>query len=364
MRRSTLLLLLALVYFSLGHTSQPGDESVSKIYLAGSTLYRASGGTAIDIYDLSIPVAPRHVGKIDVTGNSDIAVFGRYLYADQKADLIVIDVSDPSRPVRVDTVRGIFNDAFVSGWGRNFIADDNVGGMQGCGPCAASEAVTSAPATNAGGGQGGSLTRFSIVGNRLYCVDYTTLRVFDISDPARPRYKNAIAIGWGIETILADGDYLFMGGETGMSIYMRAGDDVIHISEFQHRRSCDPVVVEGRYAYITLRGGSACGGFSNQMDIVDISNIKAPKLINSHPLTGPYGLAVRQGIVVVCDGTAGLRVLDVSNPAGVQEISTVTDIFPHDVILSGSLLIVTTDKGYLLYDASDLRNLKRTGVVG
>lgn len=362
MKRSTLLLLLALVYFSLGHTSQPGDESVSKIYLVGTTLYRASGGTTVDVYDLSLPISPRRIGSIPMTGNNDIAVFGHYLYADQNADLIVIDVSDPSHPVRIDTVHGIFNNAYTSGWGRDVVVDD-VGGMQGCGPCAASEAPASAPTADAGGGRGGSLSRFAIDGDRLYCVDYTTLRVFDIIDPARPRYKNAVSIGWGIETVLINGPYIFMGGETGMSIYQRVGDEVSYVSQFQHRRSCDPVVVEGNHAYVTLRGGTACGGFSNQMDVIDISNIRGPQLISSYQLEGPYGLAVRNGIVIVCDGAAGLKVLDVTNPSGVRQLSSITDIIPHDVILAGSLLVVTTDQGYVLYDASDITNLKRMGIV-
>lgn len=362
MKRPTLLLLLALVWFSLGHTSQPTDVAIARIYLVGTTLYRASGGTTVDIFDLSVPTSPRQIGSIPMVGNNDIAVFGNYLYADQNSDLIVIDVSDPSRPVRIDTVHGIFNDAFSSGWGRDFVVDD-VGGMQGCGPCAASDAPASAPANSGGAGQGGSLSRFAIDGAKLYCVDYTTLRVFDIIDPARPRYKNAVSVGWGIETVLLDGPYVFMGGETGMSIYKRVGDEITYISEFQHRRSCDPVVVDGNYAYVTLRGGTTCGGFTNQMDVIDISNIASPRLISSYQLAGPYGLAVRNDVGIVCDGAAGLKVLDVSNPSDVRPVATITDIVPHDVILAGSLLVVTTDQGYVLFDASDIRNLKRMGIV-
>ena len=37
--------------------------------------------------------------------------------------------------------------------------------------------------------------------------------------------------------------------------------------------SCDPVVVQGDYAFVTLRGGTECQGFSNQLDIIDISTL-------------------------------------------------------------------------------------------
>jgi len=362
------MLLVALVFFAFGHTSGESEGEVSKIYLHGSTLYRTTPGKEIAMVDLTIPASPRQVGRIAVTGCSDLAVSGRYLYADQEADLVVIDVANPAHPIPVDTIRGIFTQAFSMNWGRSVNApvwDDN-GGMVGCGACAASDQPTASPTTEgrSSGGQGGSLTRFTIVGDRLYCVDYSTLRVFDISDPARPRFKNGVTIGWGIETIFASGAYLFMGGESGMSIYQRNGDVVTYVSEFRHRRSCDPVVVEGSRAYVTLRGGTTCGGYTNQLDIIDIGNIDSPTLLKSHPLEGPYGLTVRDGIVLVCDGVAGLRVLDVRNPASVQQLAAITDIVPHDLILSGNLLIVTTESGYLLYDASDLTNLRRIGLLG
>jgi len=40
-----------------------------------------------------------------------------------------------------------------------------------------------------------------------------------------------------------------------------------------------------------LSSGSTCGGFTNQLDVLDIKNIKVPTLVKSYPLTNPHGLS-------------------------------------------------------------------------
>lgn len=362
MKRSTLFLLLALVFMSFGYTVDRQTEDISKIYLIGNTLIRTSPGKEIRFYDLTDPRSPRSLGTITMDGNSDVAVRGSYMYADRNYDLMVFDISNLAQPRPIDTIRKVFSQPYYYSTGINQPTD--VGGMSGCGSCSRSDQIAS-PSTASGetsSGKAGSLARFAIVGDRLYCVDQSTIRIFDISDPARPRYKNTVGLEWGIETIMNEGEHLFIGGQQGMYIYTVGGDEPTFVSQFTHRRNCDPVAVEGARAYVTLRSNnSMCGGQDNQLDILDISNIKNPLLLKSYMLTSPYGLAVRGGMVVVCDGTGGLRVLDVRDAGNVREVFHATDIVPHDVILSGGLMVVSTDGGYVLYDAGDLGDLKKYG---
>ncbi|MBK8279937.1 MAG: hypothetical protein IPK94_07395 [Saprospiraceae bacterium] len=55
------------------------------------------------------------------------------------------------------------------------------------------------------------------------------------------------------------------------------------LSTFSHARACDPVYVEGDIAYITLRNGTRCENFTNELDVVDITNITSPRLIKNTP---------------------------------------------------------------------------------
>lgn len=362
MKRSSLICLLFLVLFSFGYRLNNAESGgVSKIYLQGNTLIRTTPGEGIKFYDLSNPASPRMRSAISISRNADVAVKGNYMYADNLTDLVVFDISDLSRPVATDTIRRVFDRPVY--YGTEMPIDDGmeVGGSSGCGDgCSNSSPVDAAPARSGeftNGGTAGSLARFAVVGDYLYCIDDYTLHVYDVSDPARPRYRNRVAVSWDIETLFPYGDKLFIGGRSGMYIFNAADQEQPEqISEFTHRRSCDPVVVENNRAYVTLRGGSACGGFDNQLDVIDISNIRFPKLLKSYKLAGPYGLSVRNGIVLVCDGNAGLVILDVNDPANIREIGRVEGVTAHDIILNGNLMVLSAQDNFYLYDISRIES--------
>lgn len=103
----------------------------------------------------------------------------------------------------------------------------------------------------------------------------------------------------------ADG-YLYLGGSNGMFINSIANPRSPElISQFVHWEGCDPVVVDGDYAYLTLRGGNACGQELSTLEVIDVSDKNNPTLAAQHPLDNPYGLGFRENKLFVCDGTSG-----------------------------------------------------------
>ena len=78
-------------------------------------------------------------------------------------------------------------------------------------------------------------------------------------------------------------------------------------------------------------------------------------------MSGPYGLGVQGGIVLVCDGTAGLKAMDVRNLDAIEQCGGITDLVAYDVIWYGDLLIVTAEDGFHLFDAADPCNLAKWG---
>ena len=100
----------------------------------------------------------------------------------------------------------------------------------------------------------------------LYTVNQSAMQLFNIQNPAEPQVGNQDQLGWGIETIFPYKDKLFIGSQTGMHIYDNANpENPMRLSVFQHARVCDPVVVHDDIAYVTLRSGNQCGGFTNQL---------------------------------------------------------------------------------------------------
>jgi len=197
-------------------------------------------------------------------------------------------------------------------------------------------------------GQGGSLARFKIVSDYLYVVDYSNINVFNIADLDTPVTLEDVQVGWDIETIFNQGNTLFIGGQQGMYIYdITTPAKPTFISEFRHGTACDPVVVDGDYAYVTLRGGNNCGSTESGLYVIDISNLEDPKLEVIYPMTEPYGLGVKNDNLFVCDGSAGLRVFDKSMVPNLTQVNHFEDINTYDVIpLAKTLLMIGPDALY------------------
>lgn len=207
-------------------------------------------------------------------------------------------------------------------------------------------------AINEGGnsnGIGGSLNQFAIAGpnsNYLYSGYMNTITVFDISNANETKAVNEFTVNNVIETVHNMGDHLYLGTPVGMIVYDISNPaNPNYVSEFQHIRSCDPVVAEGDFAFVTLRGGRECGGTLNELQVLDISQKENPVLIGQYTMSGPNGLGIDNGLLFVCDGDEGLKVYDATNPeSGLTLVATFGNVKAYDVIPVNGLLILKGDK--------------------
>jgi hypothetical protein len=210
-------------------------------------------------------------------------------------------------------------------------------------------------------GTGGSMARFAITGSTLYIVSQQSLEVYDITDGSNPTKTVTKDMSVGIETIFPYRDNLFIGASNGMYIYDNKNPkDPQLLSMFQHIQSCDPVVVQEKYAYVTLRNGVTCRPSSalSSLDVIDISNPANPLMVHSQPMDSPYGLGVSGNKLFVCEGSNGLKVLDISNPALPAFKHTFKDLPAYDVIVRNKHLIVTGEKGLFQYKFDDSDNVE------
>jgi hypothetical protein len=205
-----------------------------------------------------------------------------------------------------------------------------------------------------GTGTAGSLARFVIVGDYMYVVDETNLNVFDISNPANTTRINSITVGFQIETVFPYQGRLYIGSASAMYIYsLTIPSAPQRLGIATHLRSCDPVVAKDTVAYVTLRGGTRCGGFENSLLTYNVGNPAQPVLTNRVQLIEPYGLGYTGNTLYVCDGNE-LKVFNISNllqPLQVRTISDAEKFF--DVIPQGNVLIVYLDRGIAFYDISN-----------
>jgi hypothetical protein len=349
-----------------------------KIYLFDQTLYVSELTRGVRQLDISNPSRPGDLGLVRIDGNHDIALRGtsdgkRILFADSYADLVVIDVTLPAAPQTVDRLTNIFGQSYAIRWGDDILFERpvfgytsrRVGGFNGCAGCSET-AVVNEPIPSAfdgratlssstATGRGGSMARFAVVGDYLYCVDYNQLYVLEISDPTKPRFVSRVSIGWGIETIFPYNNYVFIGGQNGMFIYSISDPrNPKYVSTFTHVRACDPVVVEGSLAYVTLRGGTRCGTLVSALHIVDINDLMKPSLLVSYALPQPMGLDVKNKVAYVCDDSTGVFILDTTNPNSIRELARITDKKGYDTIVRDNLLIVVSEGFVSFYNVSQV----------
>ncbi|MEM8848075.1 MAG: hypothetical protein AAGD17_13325 [Bacteroidota bacterium] len=348
---------------------KPIDES-GKVYAYEDYIFINDKSRGVHVIDNTNPQQPVKIAFIEIPANVDISVKDNFLYADSLMDLVVLDISDINNIQQVNRLENVLREGvffpveaniveyaaydyeseILIGWEivteRRLISEVQNRDDIFFGDLAVAEASDGGQT-----GQGGSLARFKIVGEYLYAVDSHNINVFDISDLENPQDLEDVYAGFDIETIFNRGEHLFLGSMRGMYIYdISSPATPTFVSEFQHGTACDPVVVDGDYAYVTLRGGNGCGALESGLFIVDISDIEKPELTISYPMDEPYGLGIRDEKLFICDGSAGLKVYDKTDVEGLSLLNHFKDIVTFDVIPLENHLIMVGDEILYQYE--------------
>ena len=348
---------------------RPINES-GKIYAYQNYIFVNDKYKGVHVIDNSDPSSPQKISFIKIAGNVDISVKGNFLYADSLTDLIVLDISEINAIRIVNRMEDVLRDNVV--WpvadiyeydGVDYQNEILIGWDVKTESRLKSEVydrfddqiLLAEAANDSQVGQGGSLARFKIVNDYLYVVDSHTINVFEISDLENPKDLEDIYAGFDIETIFNRGNNLFLGSMRGMYIYdITSPATPTFISEFQHGTACDPVIVDGDYAYVTLRGGNNCGATESGLFIVDISDITTPVLATSYEMDEPYGLGIKENKLFICDGKFGLKVYDKTNIDNLVSLNHYENIITFDVIPMDETLIMIGDE--ILYQYRYLDN--------
>ncbi len=345
-------------------------KNPGKIYVYGDYLFVNEINRGIHIFDNSDVNNPVNLSFISIYGNVDLAIKDNILYADNLFDLISIDITDPKNPRFVNSVKEIFKKVYSSN--RKYVVEyiptdtsvvidcsnpywvyqyyERDGGVYVSNDKLGESGSSWNPPPNPNG-VGGSMARFTIYKNSLYTINRSKINVFNITNPQAPYLTNTVNVGWGIETLFPYKDNLFIGSNTGMYIYNLQNPNTPTFQfQFRHGRACDPVYALGDYAYVTLRTGTRCGGDANQLDVLDIKDLKNPKLIKSYQMSNPHGLGVIGDKLILCEGAFGLKVLDIKDKKNITVQSKIESGDFFDVIpLSEDDIIVVGKTGLYQY---------------
>ncbi len=359
-------------------------SDAGKIYIYQHYLFIVEPGQGVHIVNNSSPSAPQNIAFLPVMGCMDVAVRNNALYVDSFSDLLSFDISDPGNPVLSCRIPDAFDSQFstfmegfdetlpiaglddtkglVVGWTQENVsvesqAHHNYQDMM----FSSNESIATGQAgSNVSSGIGGSMAQFTLTGNYLYVLRPASITSFNLESTTCPEQGSETDVSWEAETLFPYNNHLFLGTRSGMMIYNLNNPAVPEfVSSISHLTACDPVVVQGDRAYVTIRSGNTCMGTLNQLMVIDISNYSAPNTLAEYNLTNPHGLGIDGSSLFICDGSAGLKVFNAEDDLAITDnmISHYDDINTYDVIPFNDVLIMSAEEGIYQYDYSDPGNI-------
>ena len=366
-------------------------QEAGKIYIYEEYLFIVDRGLGIHIINNASPASPQPVAFLPVQGCVDVAVRNNALYVDSFFDLLSFNISDPANPTLtcrisdafdsydVTSMQGFDNElpvagmntggGIITGWTQQEMSAD-AGGPQGNWRNS-SVSPGSSPAmevsfNNVSSGTGGSMAQFTLTGSYLYVLRPSSITSFNLDADICPEQGSVTSVSREAETIFPYDNHLFLGTTSGMMIFgLNDPAQPDFVSSISHLTACDPVVVQGDRAYVTIRSGNTCFGFLNQLLVIDITNYNAPSTLAEYNLVNPHGLGIDGSTLFICDGSAGLKVFNAEDDMAITDnmISHYQDISTYDVIPFNDVLIMSADEGIYQYDYSDPLNIAQLSFI-
>jgi len=289
------------------------DDYVYDVKVDGDYAYLADQGGGLQIVDISTLSAPvivgTHVTSYDAYG---VFVSGDYAYVAVDSDgLEIVDISVKTAPVQagiIDTDSSAL-DVFVSG-GMAYVADYNSVAV-------IDVSTPTAPVLEEGYNPTAEIEDLFTVGDLLYLAcDESGLQILDGSNPAElARLGGCLATGT-MERVFVHGTLAYLAaGEDGMHIFdVSVTSQPVQIGHLPARYRVKDMYVRPPYAYVADAG----------LRVVDISNPASPLDVGFRVTSRASGVWVSGDTAYVADSDYGIRIIDVQNPFAPTLLATYT----------------------------------------
>jgi hypothetical protein len=295
----------------------------------------------LHIVDASDPANPQRITRYDAMDVvHGVTLLGNYAYVVDGTMLSVIDVADPMNPTLAGgyLVEKDARDVALSG-GYAYVAD-GLAGLE-----VFDVSVLSNPRRVGGLFLGGAANSVAVAGNHAFVVSTGALNIIHISNPAAPRPIASYYTRDDARNVTLSGNFAYVASKSGTN---RAGGG-LHVIDIRDpanpglwgryvRSNAVDVTVAGNYAYLTTepqRDGGAIR-VPGALDVLDITIPSNPTRVGRYVMTEQtLGVAVAGDYAYVADGHAGLHVINVSNKAKPELVTT----FAPTAYTSGSVII-------------------------
>lgn len=325
--------------------------------------YVAAEGGGLWIIRVDSPAAPERVKQLrtDSMFLTDLSLLDGYAYlVDADRGLRVVDVRTPQSPVAlgVYSVVSLFENLDISG-SFAYLADRR----NGLRVLDISNPEWPTLRTTYKAADWDDITDVRISGNYAYATDQITrsLRIVDVSNPVLPHvvksvdtpgFANAVDVRGGLAVVASGTEGLFL----------------VDVQTPTAAKAITVTALNGQAQGVTLAGDLAyvAAGWPGGLHIVQVANPRQPvKLGSSTAPVYPYQVAVSGTLAYVADGSAGLRVFDVSSPSGPRQVAAFSRVgTTRQVTLRGAYAYLAAAGGVHSLNVSSTTNLYEAGFVG
>ncbi len=367
------------------------------VAVSGNHAYVADHFDGLQVIDVSNPANPHRVGGYDTDGDAQgVAVSGNYAYvADAPrwdgtnyvgGGLVVIDITNPANPQRVGGYNTSGSAVGVAVSGNYAYVVINCGLF--CGGFLDVIDISDPANPQRVGGYVTWASDVAVSGNYAYVADHNAgLQVIDVSNPANPQRVGGYDTSGSAWDVAVSGNYAYVADyDAGLQVIdVSAAANPQRVGTHGTGGLADHVAVSGNYAYVA--NVPTCTGNVGGLQVIDVGNPANPQPVGGYIISSPQGLAVSGNYAylgnlgpIICpagagnhaspaDDTAGLQVIDVSNPANPQRVGGYSG-YALDVAVSGNYAYVAAGQRWIgsnyfgsfeVIDVSSPANPKRVG---
>ncbi len=278
------------------------DHTVRSVTVTDGTAFLGLGSAGMVVLDVSDPSTPVEIALYDTTRVYELIVDNQIGYTATWYGMATIDLADPSQPQLLwesNAIRGRTDMTVADG----FAYMDGASAVYDITDPSAPVPIVEFPNTG----------RQSVIQDGLaYVITNDSLVVFDVSDPP-PNGVTGLVEVRDSEGLAIKGNHAFLSAWTEGLVVLDVSDphNPFQIASLDLPNIAHHLDIEGDYVYVSTSAGLA---------IVDVSNPAAPELVV--PPTNYRGsrVAVGDGVVAV-QGTR-LYFVDVSDPLNPIHLAT------------------------------------------
>jgi len=308
-------------------------DGANSVAVAGNLAYLATYNGGFAVVDLTDRYNPRQLGFCGIhRGDHEIVITGDYAYVSDyyesedkacNADICIIDIRDPRNPCKVGYI------------------------PHGC--------------------QG-----FALAGQRLYALEYSELRIWDIGDPTAPVYLGRVDLGYYGSSIIADRNYVYL---TAYSQQYLHNLQILDVTDFASPIEVGLFQSEGFFGSISLAAGYLIAidldgredGWA-KMRVLDVSDPSSPREIGNCSVPSTSSQFVTTDSIACCIsdyyGSPFCSFYDITSPEAPTFVSRLQlPVYSHVGLGWDFGCFADPDSGLRVIDLASLANPTQTAIL-